>query len=78
MTAFADWLARRTGGIAQSSVMEAAAGIPSTAHILGGAAIGESQETGVVDARQRLFGYENLLVCDGAAVPANPGVFLNA
>jgi len=22
----------------------------------------------------RVFGYRNLLVCDGAAVPANPGV----
>ena len=29
---------------------------------------------GVVDARQRVFGYENLLVCDGAAIPANVGV----
>jgi cholesterol oxidase len=27
-----------------------------------------------VDAQHRVFGYENLLVCDGAAVPANPGV----
>ena len=24
--------------------------------------------------RQRAFGYENLLVCDGSAMPANPGV----
>ena len=32
------------------------------------------QKRGVVDARQRVFGYENLLVCDGSAVPANPGV----
>src|SRR4051794_8430589 len=38
---FAEWLADRTGGIAQSSVMEAMANIPSTAHILGGAVIGE-------------------------------------
>ena len=29
---------------------------------------------GVVDAGQRVFGYENLLVCDGSAVPANVGV----
>ncbi len=29
---------------------------------------------GVIDARQRVFGYENLLVCDGSAVPANVGV----
>ena len=28
----------------------------------------------MVDARHRVFGYENLLVCDGAAVPANVGV----
>ena len=28
----------------------------------------------MVDARNRVFGYRNLLVCDGAAVPANPGV----
>jgi cholesterol oxidase len=28
----------------------------------------------VVDAHQRVFGYENLLVCDGSAVPANVGV----
>jgi cholesterol oxidase len=71
---FAQWLAERTGGIAQSSIMEAAANIPSTAHILGGAVIGASPASGVVDARQRAFGYENLLVCDGAAVPANVGV----
>jgi len=71
---FAGWLAERTGGVAQSSIMEALANIPTTAHILGGAVIGESAATGVVDARQRVFGYENLLVCDGAAVPANVGV----
>ena len=71
---FAQWLADRTGGIAQSSVMEALGNIPTTAHILGGAVIGASPEQGVVDARQRVFGYENLLVCDGAAIPANVGV----
>jgi cholesterol oxidase len=70
----AEWLAERTGGIAQSSVSEALFNVPNTAHILGGAVIGHSPEDGVVDARQRVFGYENLLVCDGAAVPANVGV----
>lgn len=72
--AAAEWFARRTGGIAQSAVTEALFNIPTTAHILGGAAIGADPSRGVVDARQRVFGYENLLVCDGAAVPANPGV----
>jgi cholesterol oxidase len=70
----AEWLAKRTGGIAQSSLTEALMNIPTTAHILGGAVIGHGPEDGVVDARQRVFGYENLLVCDGAAVPANVGV----
>ncbi len=70
----AEWLAKRTGGVAQSSVMEAMLNVPSTAHILGGAVIGADPEHGVVDADQRVFGYENLLVCDGAAVPANVGV----
>ena len=48
--------------------------IPTTAHILGGAVIGADPESGVVDARNRAFGSTNLLVCDGSAVPANPGV----
>lgn len=70
----ANWLAERLGGIPQGVVLECLFSIPSTAHLLGGAAIGESPETGVVDARQRVFGYENLMICDGSAVPANPGV----
>jgi choline dehydrogenase-like flavoprotein len=28
----------------------------------------------VVDHKLRAFGYRSLLVCDGAAMPANPGV----
>jgi cholesterol oxidase len=73
-TAFAEWLARRTGGTAQSSISEEVTGVPATAHVLGGAVIGADPSTGVVDARQRVFGYENLLVCDGSAIPANVGV----
>jgi cholesterol oxidase len=70
----AEWFAKRTGGIAQSSVTEALFNIPSTAHILGGAVIAPDSSQGVVDSRQRVFGYENLLVCDGSAIPANVGV----
>jgi cholesterol oxidase len=36
--------------------------------------IAEDPEHGVIDGRNRVFGYENLLVCDGSAIPANPGV----
>jgi cholesterol oxidase len=70
----AEWFAKRTGGVAQSSVMDALFNIPTTAHILGGAVIAPDPERGVIDARQRVFGYENLLVCDGSAIPANVGV----
>ncbi len=70
----AQWLARHTGGIAQSNVLEALANIPTTAHVLGGAVIGADAARGVIDRNLRAFGYQNLLVCDGAAIPANPGV----
>jgi cholesterol oxidase len=70
----ARWLEERTGGVAQSMVLEALANIPTTAHILGGAVIGRDADSGVVDSGQRVFGYRNLLVCDGASMPANPGV----
>jgi cholesterol oxidase len=70
----AEWFAKRTGGIAQSSFTEAMFNIPSTAHILGGAVIAPDPSQGVIDADQHVFGYENLLVCDGSAIPANVGV----
>jgi cholesterol oxidase len=70
----AEWFARRTGGVAQSSLTEALFNIPTTAHILGGAVIAGDADGGVVDSKQRVFGYENLLVCDGSAIPANVGV----
>ena len=70
----AEWFARRTGGVAQSATTEALFNIPSTAHILGGAVIGRDESEGVIDARHRVFGYENLLVCDGSVIPANVGV----
>jgi len=70
----AEWIAKRTGGVAQSSLLEALFNIPTTAHILGGAVIAPDPARGVIDSRQRVFGYENLLVCDGSAIPANVGV----
>jgi cholesterol oxidase len=72
--AAARWFAQRTRGIAQSGITESTMNIPTTAHILGGAVIGADPATGVVDSEHRAFGYHNLLVCDGSAIPANPGV----
>jgi cholesterol oxidase len=55
-------------------VLEALGNIPTTAHLLGGAVIGDTPAHGVIDKDLHVFGYRNLLVCDGAAMPANPGV----
>ena len=69
-----EWVAEQTGGIPQSSVFEALGNRPMTAHVLGGAAMASDAAKGVIDDQLRVFGYENLVVCDAAALPANPGV----
>jgi cholesterol oxidase len=55
-------------------VSETLLGIPTTAHILGGAVMGRDASEGVIDSDNRVFGYRELFVCDGSAVSANPGV----
>jgi len=67
-------IAEKIDGIPQSNLPEALLNTPATAHILGGAVIAADPEHGVVDLHQHVFGYQNLLVCDGSVVPANPGV----
>lgn len=70
----ANWIAHRIGGVVQAMGPEAILAIPTTGHLLGGAVIGGSADTGVIDVQHRVFGYSNLMVCDGSAVPANVGV----
>lgn len=71
---FATKLAEISGGTAMSTISEILFDIPSTAHCLGGCAIGDSEKNGVVDHRHRVFGYRNMYVCDGSVVAANLGV----
>ena len=47
---------------------------PMTAHFVGGCCIGKDAEHGVIDAYQRVFGYDGLHIVDGSAVSANLGV----
>jgi cholesterol oxidase len=66
--------AEKAGGVLVSLATETLLGVPSTAHILGGCVMGADRGEGVIDARHRVFGYDNLWVVDGSAISANPGV----
>jgi cholesterol oxidase len=66
-------MARVMGGTAGGSIGEPF-NRPLTAHFLGGCAIGDSVETGVVDPYQRVYEYPGLHVADGSAITANLGV----
>lgn len=73
-TELARRVAEKLDGYPMNMVTETVMGSPTTAHILGGACMGDSAQTGAIDSRHRLFGYEGLYVIDGAAISANPGV----
>jgi cholesterol oxidase len=47
--------------------------VPLTAHLIGGAPIGDSPEHGVIDPYHRVYGHPGLHVVDGSAVSANLG-----
>jgi cholesterol oxidase len=70
----ADSTAEEIDGAPFVMVSEAILGTPLTAHILGGCVIGKDETEGVIDNNHRVFGYQNLYVCDGSAISANPGV----
>jgi cholesterol oxidase len=61
-------------GEATVFALEPLAGIPSTAHILGGAVMGKDTKTGVIDKNNHVFNYKNMLIIDGSMISANPGV----
>jgi len=66
--------AKRINGVALGSVGENLLGLPTTAHILGGAPIGKNAEEGLVDENFAVHNYEGLYIIDGSIMPANPGV----
>ena len=63
-----------SGGKSFVYVSESIFNIPSTAHILGGAVMGDNIHEGVIDKDNKVFGYSNMYVCDGSSISANPGV----
>ena len=70
----ADHYASLVNGKPMALLSETLLGIPTTAHILGGAVMGKDREEGVIDRDNRVYGYKNLYVCDGSMISANPGV----
>jgi cholesterol oxidase len=70
----AERFAEKVGGVTATLLTETILGVPSTAHILGGACMGTSASNGVINDRHEVFGYPGLYVIDGSAVSANPGV----
>ena len=71
---FAKRLGKKMNGIPVSAINEVILDVPTTAHILGGAIMAESSEDGVIDLKHHVFGYKNMLICDGSIIPANLGV----
>jgi cholesterol oxidase len=73
-TDLAERFADKVNGVPTTLVTETLLGVPSTAHILGGACMGASAESGVINTKHEVFNYPGLYVIDGAAISANPGV----
>lgn len=66
--------ARRTNGVPLGSLGENLLGLPTTAHIMGGAPIGKDAAEGVVNEKFEVHNYEGMYIIDGSVMPANPGV----
>lgn len=71
---FAKKFAQVAGGTAMSTLPEILFDVPGTAHCIGGCVIADSATHGVVDRQQRVFGYQNMYICDGSVIAANLGV----
>ena len=67
-------IAKDIKGVPMSTYMDTFLNIPTTAHILGGATMGETDKSGVVDTNFEIFNYPGLYVIDGSVVPSNLGV----
>jgi len=63
-----------SGGSSHNLLVESAGGRSFTAHILGGAVIGETAEAGVIDSGHEVHGHPGLFVADASAIPVNLGV----
>ena len=66
-------MAEKVDGIAGGNVFDNFDAV-MTAHFVGGCAIGDSEDSGVVDPYHRVYNYPGLHIVDGSAITANLGV----
>lgn len=66
--------AQVSDGIAQNVLLESVGNLSVTAHLLGGAVMASNSDQGVINADHQVFGYKDLYVVDGSAIPVNVGV----
>ncbi|TGM53589.1 GMC family oxidoreductase [Leptospira adleri] len=67
-------IAQKTGGVPRSSINDVLLNAPITGHIMGGCIMGDSPKEGVIDFENKVFGYQNLRVCDSSMITVNLGV----
>lgn len=66
--------AKLSGGTTQNILLEVFFDRPTTAHILGGAPMGDSKSEGVINNKFEVYEYPNMYILDGSALQGNPGV----
>lgn len=71
---FTTKMAEKFDGIPLTTITEVLTNVPLTAHCMGGCAMADSPERGVIDSQNRVFNYQNLYVVDGSMLGANLGV----
>jgi cholesterol oxidase len=67
-------MADKIGGTPMGNIVEGAANMAMTAHILGGVPMGFGPENAVIDMNFEVFGAPGIFVIDGSVLPANPGL----
>ena len=66
--------ARKVTGVPQNILLEVFFNRPTTAHILGGCPMSETEETGVIDKNLKVHGYPDFHIVDGSVIQGNIGV----
>lgn len=66
--------AEKVNGVPRNAVSEVLFNRALSAHILGGCVMGPDSEKGVIDHKNKVYGYDGLYVVDGSMIPANLGV----